>query len=195
MRNHHLRRLALALLGNPNQQINSNSSSTIKQNIIPKQSKVSPAVIKIDVDHLEERIRVGHRTVVTLSSAASTFTFKIPTMLRNVSREKIATIRSVRGLKVQNLIRSTSYWCVRESCTEESFNYIGEGVHSVHEDPETREDVRSSEDTTKGEHHDEEQVQNTSCGVGIGKTGDDHVRECRSEEEEHQDVEENGDAT
>lgn len=190
-----LRLLALALLGHPNQPVNSNSSRTIEQDISPKKSKVSPAVVEVDVDQLEERVGVGHGTIVTLGSAAPTSTVKIPAMLSDVSREKLAASRSVGGLKVQNLVRGTSNGCVCECCAEESFHHVGEWVDAVHEDPEARKHIRTGEDTTEGEHHDEDQVEDTCCGVGVGKAGNDHVRECRCKEEEHPDMKKDGDST
>ena len=115
-------------------------------------------------------------------------------MTRDVIRQKLGTSRSIRRTKVQDLILSAGDRRIGERGTEESFDDVGEGVDAVHEDPETRECVGSCENTAKCEHHDEEQIEDTGCGVRIGKTGDDHVRKCRGEKEEHPDVQKDGDA-
>lgn len=173
-----LRLFTLALSRHSHKPINGNCSRAIKDDVGPKESKVSPAIVVAHIDLLQKLIGTRHGTVQTLLSAASTITRKITTAAGYVVGEEFLAGGSIGGLEFQNLIRGACNGSVGDCRAKETFDHVGERVDAVHKDPKARQRIRASKHSAESEHHDKYQVQDTSRSVGIGKAGNYHVGEA-----------------
>lgn len=71
---------------------------------------------------------------------------------------------------------------VAEGGGEQAGDKVREGIHAVHEDPETGKVVGASEDAAEGVEHDAEDGGNGAADVFIGYAGDHQVGEGGREE-------------
>ena len=98
-------------------------------------------------------------------------------------------------VEVNQLVLRTFDYTVGKTNRQHARHHVRKGRKTVHEDPEARERGRLSEDTTKDEAEREHQVGQVTTSLGGVETSDNHVRECRSEEQEHPRKEEELEAT
>lgn len=79
---------------------------------------------------------------------------------------------------------------VGEAGRQQTRHHVRKGRDAVHEDPEAGEGGRLGKDTTEDQAEREHQVGNVATSLSRVNTSDDHVGECRREDQEHPDKEE-----